>query len=310
MTINENKTKKILNLKTINPILASALLIVVPPAYQAISDEVIVTGNAESAPIYVLNGSGITTMLVGRPEAGSDEVYPGLTLSQAFTFSMDSAASGNVNAQGIMNITGDDGSGQWNASFAADTIYKIKQYGDLVSLQFNHTLQSVTGPQTLCGVECDSATITSKGKAILVPEDGSFSGEMSGHINAVGFDSWDYGLQSKVTFTQVFSDIEAADLGDWKAVLSYVVNGKKIAPAAEPSTVAVGPDEDPVDTVALALKGTYNSKKDLFTWAANGMGADKKVTIKVVAAGSEDSDELNLVDDKSQISAAAQKRKF
>lgn len=305
MTI-KNHIQGILNLKTINPILVSALLFVVLPASQAISDEVIVSGDAESAPIYVLNGSGTTTMLIAGPEAGSEEAYPGLTVRQSFTFSMDSVASGNVNAQGTMAITGDDGGGEWNASFAADTVYKIKQYGDLISFQFNHTLQSASGSQTIVGVECDSATITSKGKATLVPEDGSFSGAMSGHINVVGFDSWDY----KVPFTQEFSDIQAADLGDWEAILNYAVNGKKIVPSATPSKVAVGPAADPVDTVDLALKGTYNQKKDLFTWAAAGTGADKKVTIKVVAAGSEDSDEVNLVDDKSQISAAAQKRKF
>ena len=293
-------------MKPLNSLIVSVFLFVVIPAYQAISDEVIVSGDAASAPIYVLNGSGTTTMVINADNTEDDPENEFSGINQDFTFSMDSVASGNVDAQGTMNITGDDGGGEWNSSFVANTVYKIKQYGDLISYQFNHTLQSASGPQTIVGVESDSATITSKGKAALVSEDGSFSGTMSGHIKADGFDSWDY----DVPFTQEFSDIEAADLGDWEAVLSYAVNGKKIVPAPEPSTVAVGPAEDPVDTVDLALKGTYNAKKDLFTWAAAGTGADKKVTIKVVAAGSEDSDEVNLVDDKSQISAAAQKRKF
>lgn len=304
----KNKHYRILFMKSINALLLSASLFVVIPAYQAISDEVTVSGDASSAPIYVLNGSGTTTMVVNADNIEDDpeDEFSGISINQVFTFSMDSVASGNVDVQGTMNITGDDGGGEWNASFVANTVYKIKQYGDLISYQFKHTLQSASGPQTIVGVESDSAEITSRGKAALVSEDGSFSGTMSGHIKVDGFDSWDY----DVPFTQEFSDIEAADLGDWEAVLSYAVDGKKIVPAAEPSTVAVGPAEDPVDTVDLALKGTYNKKKDLFSWAAKGIGADKKVIIKVVAAGSEDSDEINLVDDKSQISAAAQKRKF
>ena len=287
-----NRLKKVLFVFSLSALMSPVL---------SWADEVTVTGDATSALIYVLNGTGTTTMSIDD----DDPEFPGLSVSQSFTFSMDSVASGNVNAQGAMSITGDDGSGEWNASFSADTIYKIKQYGDLISIQFNHALQSSSGTQTIVGETVESATISSKGSAVM-QDDGSFSGIMSGRITAVGLDPWNY----TVSFIQEFSDIEAQDLGDWTAILSYAVNGKKIIPVAEPSTISIGPAADPVDSVVVAIKGTYKEKTGLFSWAAAGTGADKKVAIKITATATEGAEDVSLVENKSQIAAAAQKRKF
>ena len=273
------------------------------------ADQVEISGDASTAPVYVLDGTGTTTMVVNGDNSEDDpeNEFPGLTVSQDFTFTMDNLGSGKVPTQGVMAITGDDGGGEWDAAFNAGTDYVIKQYGDLITISFNHKLQSASGSQTIVGEEVDEATITSRGKATLVPEDGSFSGTMSGRIVAAGLDPWDY----NVPFTQEFSDIQADDLGDWTAVVNYEVIGKKVIPAEEPSTLSVGPSEDPVDTVDLAVKGSFNPKTEVLVLATKGEDPeDKKVVLKVTAKEDESPEGLGLVEDKSQISAAAQKRKF
>jgi hypothetical protein len=130
---------------------------------------------------------------------------------------------------------------------------------------------------------------------------------MSGRIVAAGLDPWDY----NVPFTQEFSDIQADELGDWAAIVNYEVIGKKVIPAEDPSTLSVGPSEDPVDTVDLAVKGSFNPKTEVLVLATKGEDPeDKKVVLKVTAEEDASTDDLSLVEDKSKISAAAQKREF
>jgi len=227
---------------------------------------------------------------------------------QNFTFTMDNLSSGKVGTQGSMVITGDDGGGEWDATFVADTDYIIKQFGDLISVSFNHKLESASGTQKILDEEYPFATITSRGQMVLVPGEAALSGTMSGSILAGGQRINAY---SSIPFTQEFTDIESAELGDWTALVNYAINGRKVVPSGPASTLSVGPSEDPIDTVPLEIKGSFNSKSGLLSLATKGAEAqDKKVTLRVVAREEGAEDELALVEGKNQIAAAAQKRKF
>lgn len=273
------------------------------------ADQVEISGDASTAPIYVLDGSGSTQLLINAGNSGDpEEDFPGISVVQNFTFTMDNLSSGKVGTQGSMVITGDDGGGEWNAGFVADTDYIIKQFGELISVSFNHKLNSAPGSQTVLGEAYSSASITSKGQMVLVPGEAALSGTMSGSILAGGEK---INAFSSIPFTQNFTDIESAELGDWTALVSYAINGRKVVPSGPASTLAVGPSDDPVDTVPLEIKGSFNPKNGLLSLATKGSEAqDKKVTLRVVAREEGSEDELALVDGKSQISAAAQKRKF
>jgi hypothetical protein len=265
-----------------------------------------VSGSPETAPIYVLEGTATTTFLVD----GSIDV------SQNLTYSMDSAAKGIVQTTGAMTIKRElqtDGEtyylSEWDAKLSADSEYRIKNYRDLILVEFNHRLNSDNGTQQMIdGEEYTSAVISSIGRMWLIDEGDSymFEGLMKGTVR--GFDENNnivYENKYKVVFEQEIGNMTSKDgWGSWSGSYDIEQTGRKLE--GEGTLKIGGSTIDPVDTITQNIKGSYNSKKDIFSWNAAGSEvADKKVTVKITHNGSDE-----LIDGKNRIRAAAQNRKF
>jgi hypothetical protein len=71
-------------------------------------------------------------------------------------------------------------------------------------------------------------------------------------------------------------------------------------------TIVVGPQGDPVDTVAQKVSGTKNVKTGIYSWTTSSTSrSDSKVKLKIRHTASD------LVDDGlNSVSAAAQARNF
>ena len=247
-----------------------------------------ISGDAGSAPIYVLNGEADTDFLVDGD----------INVEGSFIFSMDDAASPNVTADGYYHVTSWD----WDAELEADSDYKISSYGNIIKVGFTHLCQKKPGGRLLMeNYECETGQILSKGVMYLVASNPYFlSGGMSGYVRGqVGGRTIKNCNYKNVAFTQSI-DVVTADWGDWKGDWSLTATGSKISGTG---TIQIGPDSDPVETVAQTIKGTV--KNGIFSWSATGTGTDKKVKISVkhnaVPA---------FIDTENSVSAAAQKRKF
>jgi hypothetical protein len=247
-----------------------------------------ISGDAESAPIYVLNGEADTTFLVDGD----------INVAGSFIFSMDDAASPNVIAFGDYAVTSWD----WDADLQAASTYKISSYGNVIKVAFKHLCGKKPGGRLLMeGYECTTGQILSQGTMYLVAANPYFlSGGMSGFVRGQDF----LGRTIKnctyrnVAFTQTV-DVATADWGDWAGEWNLVATGGKISGSG---IIQIGPDSDPVETVSQTVKGTV--KNGIFSWSASGSGADKKVSVKITNT------HADLVDNKNSVSAAAQTRKF
>jgi hypothetical protein len=267
--------------------LANLAIPVLLVCQSAIALEIEISGDAESAPIYVLNGQADTNFIVD-----SD-----INVDGSFIFSMDDAASPNVIALGDYHVTRWD----WDAELQASSTYKICSYGNLIKVQFNHLCGKKPGGRLLMeGHECETGQILSTGVMYLVASNPYYlSGGMSGYVRGqVGNRTIKKCNYKNVPFTQSI-DVATADWGDWEGDWSLTTNGNAISGTG---TIQIGPDSDPVETVAQTVKGTFRS--GIYSWRATGSGSDKKVSVKIANTNSD------LVDDKNSVSAAAQTRKF
>jgi len=249
--------------------------------------EVEISGDAGSAPIYVLNGEAETDFLVDGD----------INVDGSFIFSMDDAASPNVIALGNYHVTSWD----WDAELLASSTYKISSYGSIIKVAFNHLCGKKPGGRLLMeNYECETGQILSKGVMYLVASNPYFlSGGMSGYVRGqVGGRTIKNCNYKNVAFTQSI-DVATADWGVWEGDWSLVTTGNKLNGSG---TIQIGPTSDPVETVVQTVKGTV--KNGIFSWTAAGTGADKKVRVKITNTNSD------LVDNKNSVSAAAQTRKF
>ena len=247
-----------------------------------------ISGDAGSAPIYVLNGEAETDFLVDGD----------INVDGSFIFSMDDAASPNVIAFGDYAVTSWD----WDADLQAASTYKISSYGNIIKVAFNHLCQKKLGGRLLMeNYECETGQILSKGVMYLVASNPYFlSGGMSGYVRGqVGGRTIKNCNYKNVAFTQSI-DVATADWGDWEGDWSLTATGNKISGTG---TIQIGPDSDPVETVAQTVKGTV--KNGIFSWSATGAGTDSKVKISVKHNATP-----AFVDEKNRVSAAAQTRQF
>lgn len=254
---------------------------------QAIS--LTISGGAGSAPIYVLNGNADTIFVVDGD----------ITVDGEFTFSMDDAASPNVIAFGNYDVTSWD----WDADLQAASTYKISSYGNIIKVAFSHLCGKRPGGRLLMeGYECTSGQILSKGTMYLVAANPYFlSGGMSGYVR--GQDASGRTIKNcnykNVAFTQNVA-VVTADWGDWEGSWDLVSTGRSVSGIG---SIQIGPDSDPVETVAQTVKGTL--RNGIYAWSAAGAGTDSKVKISVKHNATP-----AFVDTNNAVSAAAQTRKF
>ena len=245
------------------------------------------------APIYTLNGTAHASLLVGGDG--------GVECEQNLTFSMDNVNSGNVRTTGSMHLFNSDYEFPWDSWFDVESSYVIKSYGSLIQVTFNHKLNKDSDEVCLvCGQIADKAWIISKGYMILL-QDYSFIGQMAGSV--VGYRSGQLIKNSKYNenFTQEFTDIVVEDQGVWSAsyTFSELAKGKLSGTGA----IEVGPQEDPVDTVAQKVSGT--KKGGIYSWTTTSSSkADAKVKVTIKHT------DTDVVDNANSVSAAAQTRKF
>jgi len=248
-----------------------------------------ISGDAGSAPIYVLNGEAETDYLVDGD----------INVDGSFVFSMDDAASPNVIAFGDYAVTSWD----WDADLQAASTYIISSYGNVIKVAFKHLCGKKPGGRLLMeGYECTTGQILSQGTMYLVAANPYFlSGGMSGYVRGQDF----LGRTIKnctyrnVAFTQTV-DVATADWGDWEGSWNLTTTGNKVSGSG---MIQIGPDSDPVETVAQTVKGTV--KNGIFSWSAAGAGTDSKVKISVKHNATP-----AFVDENNRVSAAAQARKF
>jgi len=103
-------------------------------------------------------------------------------------------------------------------------------------------------------------------------------------------------------FTQEFADISVEDQGVWSA--SYTFSELAKGKLSGTGTIEVGPQDNPVDTVAQKVSGT--KKGGIYSWTTTSNSkADSKVKVTIKHTASE-----VVEDGKNSVSAAAQTRKF
>jgi len=247
-------------------------------------------GYEEAAPIYTLNGTAHASVWVDD-----------LSCEQNLTFSMDNVNSGNVETTGSVHLVKSDYWSPWNAWFDANSTYVIKSYGSLIQVTFNHKLNKDSDEVcVVCGQIADKAWITSKGYMILL-QDFTFIGQMAG--NVVGYRSGRLIKNSRYNenFTQEFNDISVEDQGVWSA--SYTFSELAKGKLSGNGTIEVGPQDNPVDTVAQKVSGT--KKGGIYSWTTTSNSkADAKVKVTIKHT------DTDVVDKANSVSAAAQTRKF
>jgi hypothetical protein len=245
------------------------------------------------APIYTLNGTAHATLLVG----GSG----GVNCDQELTFTMDNVNSGNVRTTGSVHLFNDDEDGPWDAWFDANSTYVINSYRSLIQVTFNHKLNKDSDEVcVVCGQIADKAWITSKGYMTLL-QDFTFIGQMAG--NVVGYRGARLIKNSRYNdnFTQEFADISVEDQGVWSA--SYTFSELAKGKLSGTGTIEVGPQDNPVDTVAQKVGGT--KKGGIYSWTTTSNSkADAKVKVTIKHT------DTDVVDGANSVSAAAQTRKF
>jgi len=242
------------------------------------------------APIYTLNGTANTIVFV-------DDI----NCEQSFTFSMNNVNSGNVRTTGSMHLFKDDYEDPWNAYFDANSLYVIKSYGALIQVNFNHKLNKDSDEDcVICGKIADKAWITSKGYMNLL-QDYTFIGQMAGTVTGYRSGRLIKNSRYNENFTQEFTNIVVEDQGVWSA--SYIFSELAKGKLSGTGTIEVGPQDDPVDTVAQKVSGT--KKGGVYSWTTTSksrLDAKVKVTIK--------NTDTDVVDGANSVSAAAQTRKF
>jgi len=251
-----------------------------------------------AAPIYTLNGTA---------HADLDIFTSGVSVSQDLTFSMDNVNSGNVHTTGDVTITKIDIDGAWDATFLADSTYKISAYGSLIIVNFNHTVNKDPSEAVLIidGASCDSGFITSKGNMILVyaKSEYSFTGVMSGSVKGISSGRIIRNYKYKDAFTQDFTDLNVEDQGIWSA--EYEVRELAKNKLGGEGTVTVGPVDDPVDLVDQTVSGS--ASKGVFSWSTKSKSsADNKVKVTIKHTDTE----LVAKGKPNSVAAAAQTRKF
>ena len=279
-----------------------------------------VSGDASTAPIYVLEGSATSQFWVDGD----------LDVNQSLVYSMNSAASGAVSTTGELTIKREAFYGEyswrgrdywyyrpaWDAKFQADSTYGIASYGQLIVANFNHALVSPAGQEQLIDdTYCNSSLISSRGKMVLVSDSANgfeFVGAMRGQVQ--GFNQSGRRIKGFppyfVYFNQsITGDFSSPVWGAWAASYQVEQTGRFLSGEGE---LIVGADDDPatqddpVDTIPQTLSGRYSSKGGgVFSWGAAGAGTDKKVTVKITHNTQDE-----LVEGKNQITAAGQRRKF
>jgi hypothetical protein len=271
-----------------------------------------VSGDAETAPIYVLEGSATSQFVVDGD----------ISVDQALTYSTDSVALGAVATTGRLTITRAAYSipyfwggwmyelyrPGWDATFNADSNYSLRNYGRLIVASFNHRLNSPANEsQFIDDATCSFARISSKGRMILVSEGDAgfrFDGLMAGVVQ--GFNDQGRRIRNfpyRVFFTQsITGNFDVSEWGAWLATYQVEQSGRRITGSG---VLEVGPEGDPVDIVPQNLRGSYNGKRGVFSWGAAGSDSDRRVTVKITH-----NDEDELVQGKNHIKAAGQSRKF
>jgi hypothetical protein len=133
-------------------------------------------------------------------------------------------------------------------------------------------------------------------------QDYTFIGQMAGTVTGYRSGRLIKNSRYNENFTQEFTNIVVEDQGVWSA--SYIFSELAKGKLSGTGTIEVGPQDDPVDTVAQKVSGT--KKGGVYSWTTTSKSkadAKVKVTIKHTAS--------DLVDDgKNSVSAAAQTRKF
>lgn len=249
-------------------------------------------GNFEpAAPIYTLNGSAHADLDIFTSE---------VTVTQDLTFSMDNVNGGNVRTTGDVMITKE---GSWDATFLANSTYKIATYGNFINVSFNHTLNKDPSEDMLVDGEiCDSGFVTSRGSMALLA-DYSFAGSMSGVVVAKKNGSVVRNYRYNDNFTQEFTDVAIEDQGIWSA--EYEVTELPKNKLGGSGTIEVGPAGDPVDSVDQTVKGSQ--KGGVLSWSTTSVSkADSKVKVTIKHTATD----LVKKNKPNSVSAAAQTRKF
>jgi len=244
-----------------------------------------------AAPIYTLNGSA---------HADLDIFTSDVTVTQDLTFTMDNVNGGRVHTIGNVHITK---SGEWDATFLADSVYTISSFGRLIRVAFNHTLNKDPNEAMLVDGEiCDSGFITSRGTMELLANY-SFTGRMSGNVIARKNGRIIKNYRYKDDFDQDFTNLVLEDQGVWSARYDIVELARNRLGGE--GIIMVGPADHPVDTVEQKVSGTKNPRTGVFSWSTTSKDrADAKVKVTVRNTSSD------LVPRNNSVSAAAQTRKF
>jgi hypothetical protein len=244
-----------------------------------------------AAPIYTLNGSA---------HADLDIFTSDVTVTQDLTFTMDNVNGGRVHTIGNVHITK---SGEWDATFLADSVYTISSFGRLIRVAFNHTLNKDPNEAMLVDGEiCDSGFITSRGTMELLANY-SFTGRMSGNVIARKNGRIIKNYRYKDDFDQDFTNLVLDDQGVWSARYDIVELARNRLGGE--GTIKVGPADDPVDTVEQKVSGTKNPRTGVYSWNTTSKSrADAKVKVTIRNTSSD------LVPRNNSVSAAAQTRKF
>ena len=112
------------------------------------SMDVTVEGDASSAPIYTLEGTGTSDMDVD-----------GVHVHQSFTYSMANVNSGAITSVGGYYITYSDPIYGWDVRFSGNSSYQIKSYGNSAVVSFNHNLNKAdSGSSVIRGNWCNEGS--------------------------------------------------------------------------------------------------------------------------------------------------------
>jgi hypothetical protein len=282
------------------PIL-SFLVFLFTIAVRAYSLDLSIEGNASSAPIYTLDGTGTSDLLIDK-YSNNDGVH----VHQEFIYSMANVNSGNVSCIGTCRITSIDPGYEWDVSFSGSSNYQIKSYGNLAVVSFNHKLLKTDSSLALIRATwCNGGYITSSGKS-YVTEDSSggfyLMGMMSGKVIGTKDKYILTNIKYKSPFTQTFDLSVSQDWASWLGEFTFSSNSK--GGVTGDGILTFGDANDPVDTVSQTVKGTF-SKLGVYSWTTTSKSkADSKVKVTIRNTASD------VIDGKNNITAAAQSRKF
>jgi hypothetical protein len=129
---------------------------------------------------------------------------------------------------------------------------------------------------------------------------GNMSGGVIGINNKKVLTNYKY---KNLWFYQTFDLSVSQEWANWIGDFSFNNNSKGVVLGS--GSLTFGNINDPVDTVAQNVKGTF-SKAGVYSWATTSVSkGDSKVKLTIKHDSS-----LQLIDGKNTITAAAQSRKF